>query len=275
MRRLIGVCAALLLFALPVTAERGTPPTVLAPTVTADATRPPPPVAPTIRPLPSVAPIAPQTPPPPTPVSHPAPTPYAPPPRPEGPRDWLFFGDSFSDDSPYPDLLVAAEAARRVNDTPGDPHRGAIAGTGLIDTIDTYPARVAPYTLDNLVVEYGRNDFSELEAFPAAYTLALWRETWETFYADVDHAKVSRITVLGLPYIADTGQVLTTPIATERDAMDAITRDEAHRHGALYVSLDTMTADMLLTTDHIHPTPAGSRYIADQVIAAMAGEAGT
>jgi len=182
-------------------------------------------------------------------------------------RQILFFGDSITDYYGYPTVVSSALDLVRINYRPNDPNRAAIGGTSLILTVKDYGLRVAPYPLDKLVVFYGTNDFYLIEGQPASFSLTDWTAAWDSLYAQVDHTRIKRVIVVGLPYLTGLGRPMPFPITSFRGQMDTITENEAAAHGATYVSLDAMTAAML-QSDGIHPNASGQALIAQSIIAA-------
>lgn len=199
---------------------------------------------------------------------------------------WAFFGDSITERSNYPELVCAGKGCTPVEHNLRVWPRPAITGTTLqsvpLDPLASLSAnaafaqRVGRLPIETLVVLFGTNDYLAASQHPeTGINLATWRQAWEYFHGQVAQmATHPRVVVCGMVYTTGTynGLRLSVPYGYDTPqqavaAMDAVTRDEALRHGAVFVSLAEMTRAMI-GDDGIHPNQTGSNFIATKIIAA-------
>jgi lysophospholipase L1-like esterase len=190
----------------------------------------------------------------------------------------MYVGDSFTDGAPWPLTVGAHTGATMLNQTPGDPYRAAIAGTGLTvryPLVAGWARRVQPFAPDDLFLLLGVNDYTDY--CMGVYDMQVWRSAWEYVWWELAGMPTppARVFVLGLPYLTGQGMTPDHPpwassIADARAQMNRVTQDAAAAYGWRYVSLDTMTAAMI-GPDRLHPNAEGQTYIAQRVIAALGG----
>ncbi|MHB8646479.1 MAG: SGNH/GDSL hydrolase family protein [Thermomicrobiales bacterium] len=214
----------------------------------------------------------------------------------------LFLGDSISDNSlhygQYADLLCATEGWSRINQTEiyGLPN-AAIGGSTLqvipdnsfvvpYPTVTTFTPRAGIYDVDYLVIFLGTNDYgwSSSEVTPATYRAA-WKSLYTQIAAMPSHP---HLIVIGLPLIdwnpymivnefpsplprppgngnTPGFQSWATSITDATARLDAVSQDEAQKHGALWVPLVPGMTEAMFDRPNIHPNLLGMEYIAGQV----------